>query len=46
MIIIIMMSMASMNTITAIPMLMTTNSPEPLAPSGGMTERERRRCIG
>jgi len=29
-----------MNTITAIPMLMTTNSPEPAAPSGGMTERE------
>src|SRR6266851_5057223 len=36
----IMMSMASTNTITAIPMLMTTNSPEPAAPSGGMTERE------
>jgi urease accessory protein len=35
-----MMSMASTNTITAIPMLMTTNSPEPAALSGGMTERE------
>src|SRR5205814_10041483 len=39
-IITIMMSMASTNTITAIPMLMTTNSPEPAALSGEMTERE------
>jgi len=35
-----MMSMASTNTVTAIPMLMTTNSPESAALSGGMTERE------
>jgi len=34
-----MMSMASTST-TAIPMLMTTNRPEPVATGGGMSERE------
>src|SRR6266436_6730625 len=39
-IIMIMMSMARTSMITAIPMLMTTNRPEPAATSGGMSERE------
>src|SRR5216683_6655812 len=39
-IIMIMMSMARTSMITAIPMLMTTNRPEPAATNGGMSERE------
>ena len=35
-----MMSMARTSMITAIPMLMTTNRPEPAATNGGMSERE------